>query len=267
MLCKKHGNLERTRYTISFGSYHIARVPKWIMMNAIHLIMDTTLTEVAFFMGLNPITNDSDESRAFQLCECQRCKIVQTCTPEHDFFCQQVNGPLFCEQCIITQNEQLYQEQEKSMTIERKVQQAGAVSLPRGYQQPGRNVTIEVKDENTLLLKFEPILNSSQKGTVDVYLLCVKEGTRETRVRAQFRAIDESGHVMTRWDASLAKYGYNNFFENYKKEDVEAAVRQYFPGKTLNLINAITDNTIVLPEIVAIKFAQVKERVNAEKSE
>jgi len=148
--------------------------------------------------------------------------------------------------------------------IERVIQQAGALSLPRGYQQPGRKVMIEVKDENTLVLKFEPISSAPAKKTVDVFLVCVKEGNRDLRLRAQLRAIDETGHVVARWDASMAKFAMNNFHENYKLDDVKKACAIYFPGREVEIIDATVNPSLVLPEIVRIKLEQVRERANAE---
>lgn len=49
-----------------------------------------------------PITHGGTD-RAYKLCRCSECGIVQQCTPAFDFYVrndQPEDGPLTCERCI-----------------------------------------------------------------------------------------------------------------------------------------------------------------------
>jgi len=156
------------------------------------------------------------------------------------------------------------------MTISKKVQQAGSVSLPRGFQQPGRDVEIEVKDDNTLLLKFSPVVGhdgvvGSTRSSVDVYLLPVSEGDVHVfpRIRAQLRAIDETGRIIAAWSSSLLVYAMANFYDRSKDHDIIEKAKSAFPGKKVNFIDSISDKNIPLPSIVASSLLRVKARVES----
>lgn len=157
------------------------------------------------------------------------------------------------------------------MTIERTIQQAGALSLPRGFQQPGRKVEIEIKDDNTLILHLMPVSGTSPsdgpKVSVNVYLICIKEGVKEQNVKAQFRAIDELGYVLGKWYATVAKYGAINFFEQGIDHIIATKkFPHYYVGKQPVFINAITDN-VEIPELVKAKIKSILLKEQGEQNE
>lgn len=150
------------------------------------------------------------------------------------------------------------------MLISKKVQQAGAVSLPRGFQQPGRQVEITIQDNETLLLKFERIaIPGVDPKEMKVYLFCVKLGDVSVtpRIRAQFRAIDATGHVVGAWDASALSYGMHNFYDNHKDAAIVAKCASIFPGWTIKFVEAITTAFPPgIPDVVWNKYQSIKRR-------
>ena len=152
-------------------------------------------------------------------------------------------------------------------TISKKVQQAGAVSLPRGFQQPGLHVEITVQDNDTLLLKFESVaVPGVNPKEMKVYLFCVKLGDASVtpRIRAQFRAIDATGHVVGAWDASALSYGMHNFLDSHKDMEITAKCANIFPGWTIKFVEAITTAFPPgLPDVVWEKYQSIKRKEEA----